>query len=62
MAVSPAGSAMSPVGASGATGAAPELLTTAGTPSTPVVKLAASLPPVSWMTPVASSLPGLGSV
>ena len=37
-----------------------ELLVTAGTPSMPVVKVAASLPAVSWMA-LASS-PAVGSV
>ena len=33
-----------------------ELLVTAGTPSMPVVKVAASLPAVSWMAAVSSPL------
>ena len=41
-------------------GATVELLVTAGTPSSPVVKEAASLPASSWMA--SSSLPAVGSV
>ena len=37
-----------------------ELLVTAGTPSMPVVKVAASLPAVFWMA--LASLPAVGSV
>ena len=48
------------VGAPGATAARVELLVTAGTPLTPVVKDATSLPAKSWMALVSS--PVVGSV
>ena len=56
----PSGVAVRMVGAPGATGARSLLLVTAGTPSWPVVKDAASLPEASWKA-LASS-PGVGSV
>ena len=58
--VSPFAVATSPIGAPGVVGAWVEPLTTAGTSFSPVVKLAASWPAVSWRA--ASSLSGLGSV
>ena len=50
--------AVRPVGAPGATAATSESLTTAGTPLTPVVKDAASLPLMSWMAFVSSPVEG----
>ena len=59
MLVSPPGPAARFGTLPGASGASVELLTTAGTSPAPVVKLAASLPVVSWMA--CASLPEVGS-
>ena len=58
--VVPLAVAVRPVGAPGAVGTSVELLVTAGTLFWPVVKVATSLPAVSWTA--SASLPSVGSV